>query len=114
MLSGFPRITKRLKLLPPAHIKPGPFWTGKQVRLCLSQQIQRLTRALTLKIISTVILNCLPDGCFPLNLDSKAKTAESNWKVAHAPMKIISELSESKVQPALALMRMADGEWLRL
>ena len=42
VLSAFPVVTRRLRLLPPAHVKPGPFWSGKQV-------------------ISTVILNCLPE-----------------------------------------------------
>ncbi|GIX88748.1 hypothetical protein CDAR_165131 [Caerostris darwini] len=52
---------KRLKLLPPAILKPQTLWSGKQ-------------------IISTIILNLIPEGKIPLNLQGKSKVSQKNWK----------------------------------
>jgi DNA-directed RNA polymerase I subunit RPA1 len=47
----------RIKLLPPAILKPVPCWSGKQ-------------------IISTVLINIVPEGQYPINLTSTAKIAD--------------------------------------
>ncbi|XP_076439976.1 DNA-directed RNA polymerase I subunit RPA1-like [Babylonia areolata] len=50
----------RIQLLPPAIVKPGPLWAGKQ-------------------IISTLLLNIIPKDKPPLSLDSKTKISEKSW-----------------------------------
>ncbi|XP_073710148.1 DNA-directed RNA polymerase I subunit RPA1 [Misgurnus anguillicaudatus] len=50
----------RVKLLPPALIKPVTLWTGKQV-------------------VSTLLLNVIPENCIPLNLTGKAKIPSKAW-----------------------------------
>ncbi|PNF38093.1 DNA-directed RNA polymerase I subunit RPA1, partial [Cryptotermes secundus] len=50
----------KIKLLPPAILKPIPCWSGKQ-------------------IISTVLVNIVPDGQYPINLTSTAKIADKAW-----------------------------------
>ena len=49
-----------VKLLPPAFIKPCRMWSGKQV-------------------VSTLLLNIIPEGKPALNLQGKAKIALKNW-----------------------------------
>lgn len=56
VLSAFGFLNRKLRTLRPAIWKPVTRWTGKQV-------------------VSTVILNVIPDGYPLINLDSKAKTA---------------------------------------
>ncbi|KDR17997.1 DNA-directed RNA polymerase I subunit RPA1, partial [Zootermopsis nevadensis] len=55
------RVSK-IKLLPPAIIKPLPCWSGKQ-------------------IISTVLINIVPTGQYPISLTSTAKIADKSWMV---------------------------------
>uniref|UniRef100_A0A8C9S8L2 DNA-directed RNA polymerase subunit n=1 Tax=Scleropages formosus TaxID=113540 RepID=A0A8C9S8L2_SCLFO len=50
----------RVKLLPPAVLKPQPLWTGKQV-------------------VSTLLLNVIPENHIPLNLTGKAKIPSKVW-----------------------------------
>lgn len=50
-----------LKLLPPTIIKPVPLWSGKQ-------------------ILSTVMINIIPDGVAPINLTSTAKIGAKLWE----------------------------------
>ncbi|XP_073676380.1 DNA-directed RNA polymerase I subunit RPA1 [Garra rufa] len=50
----------RVKLLPPALFKPVPLWTGKQV-------------------VSTLLLNVIPQNSIPLNLTGKAKIPGKAW-----------------------------------
>ncbi|XP_034545146.1 DNA-directed RNA polymerase I subunit RPA1 [Notolabrus celidotus] len=50
----------RVKLLPPAILKPQPLWTGKQV-------------------VSTLLLNVLPENAVPLNLVGKSKIPSKAW-----------------------------------
>ncbi|KAG1935581.1 DNA-directed RNA polymerase I subunit RPA1 [Pimephales promelas] len=50
----------RVKLLRPALIKPVQLWTGKQV-------------------VSTLLLNVIPENCIPLNLTGKAKIPSKAW-----------------------------------
>ncbi|CAJ1057951.1 LOW QUALITY PROTEIN: DNA-directed RNA polymerase I subunit RPA1 [Xyrichtys novacula] len=50
----------RVKLLPPAILKPQPLWTGKQV-------------------VSTLLLNVIPENAVPLNLVSKSKIPSKAW-----------------------------------
>ncbi|KAJ8306316.1 hypothetical protein KUTeg_016861 [Tegillarca granosa] len=54
--------------LQPAIVKPCPLWTGKQV-------------------LSTVLLNNIPEGKLPLNLTGKAKIPEKSWSRGHSPSK---------------------------
>lgn len=51
----------QLKLLPPTIIKPIPLWSGKQ-------------------ILSTVMINIIPDGVAPINLTSTAKINSKLWE----------------------------------
>jgi DNA-directed RNA polymerase I subunit RPA1 len=53
-------IRGNIKLLPPAIIKPRLLWTGKQV-------------------VSTLLINLLPEHKGALNLESKAKISEKIW-----------------------------------
>ncbi|KAM9375680.1 DNA-directed RNA polymerase I subunit RPA1 [Pholidichthys leucotaenia] len=50
----------RVKLLPPAILKPQPLWTGKQV-------------------VSTLLLNVIPEKAVPLNLVSRSKIPSKAW-----------------------------------
>uniref|UniRef100_A0A7N8X4A2 DNA-directed RNA polymerase subunit n=1 Tax=Mastacembelus armatus TaxID=205130 RepID=A0A7N8X4A2_9TELE len=50
----------RVKLLPPAILKPQQLWTGKQV-------------------VSTLLLNVIPQNAVPLNLVSKSKIPSKAW-----------------------------------
>uniref|UniRef100_A0A3B5M0Z1 DNA-directed RNA polymerase subunit n=1 Tax=Xiphophorus couchianus TaxID=32473 RepID=A0A3B5M0Z1_9TELE len=52
--------TGRVRLLAPAVLKPQQLWTGKQV-------------------VSTLLLNILPDKAVPLNLTGKAKIPSKAW-----------------------------------
>ncbi|XP_036079826.1 DNA-directed RNA polymerase I subunit RPA1 [Rousettus aegyptiacus] len=55
----------RVKLFPPAILKPFPLWTGKQV-------------------VSTLLINIIPEEHIPLNLSGKAKISGKAW-VKEAP-----------------------------
>nr|XP_013006968.1 DNA-directed RNA polymerase I subunit RPA1 [Cavia porcellus] len=50
----------RVKLFPPAILKPFPLWTGKQV-------------------VSTLLINIIPEDYIPLNLIGKAKIPGKAW-----------------------------------
>uniref|UniRef100_H3A1U0 DNA-directed RNA polymerase subunit n=1 Tax=Latimeria chalumnae TaxID=7897 RepID=H3A1U0_LATCH len=52
--------TGRVKTIPPAIVKPYPLWTGKQ-------------------IVSTLLLNIIPENYIPLNLTGKAKIGGRAW-----------------------------------
>ncbi|KAL2077653.1 hypothetical protein ACEWY4_027157 [Coilia grayii] len=59
----------RIKLLHPAILKPCPLWTGKQV-------------------VSTLLLNVIPENHIPLNLTGKAKIPSKAWiKMAPYPVR---------------------------
>ncbi|GIY88578.1 DNA-directed RNA polymerase I subunit RPA1 [Caerostris extrusa] len=51
---------KRLKILPPAILKPQILWSGKQ-------------------IVSTIILNLIPEGKIPLSLQGKTKVSQKGF-----------------------------------
>ncbi|XP_061690930.1 DNA-directed RNA polymerase I subunit RPA1 [Syngnathoides biaculeatus] len=50
----------RIKILPPAILKPQKLWTGKQV-------------------VSTILLNVIPEKAVPLNLVGKSKIPSKAW-----------------------------------
>uniref|UniRef100_U3DUQ3 DNA-directed RNA polymerase subunit n=1 Tax=Callithrix jacchus TaxID=9483 RepID=U3DUQ3_CALJA len=50
----------RVKLFPPSILKPFPLWTGKQV-------------------VSTLLINIIPEDHIPLNLTGKAKITGKAW-----------------------------------
>uniref|UniRef100_A0A2K5IK92 DNA-directed RNA polymerase subunit n=1 Tax=Colobus angolensis palliatus TaxID=336983 RepID=A0A2K5IK92_COLAP len=50
----------RVKLFPPSILKPFPLWTGKQ-------------------ILSTLLINIIPEDHIPLNLSGKAKITGKAW-----------------------------------
>ncbi|XP_019629041.1 PREDICTED: DNA-directed RNA polymerase I subunit RPA1-like isoform X3 [Branchiostoma belcheri] len=52
-----------VRLLPPSIVKPHRLWSGKQV-------------------VSTVLLNIIPEGKAPLNMDSKSKISGKLWVTA--------------------------------
>ncbi|KAF7239017.1 DNA-directed RNA polymerase I subunit RPA1, partial [Varanus komodoensis] len=55
----------KVKLLPPSIIKPQTLWTGKQV-------------------VSTVLINVIPEDHAPLNLSGKAKIGAKAWMTVPA------------------------------
>ncbi|SPP75301.1 DNA-directed RNA polymerase I subunit RPA1 [Drosophila guanche] len=85
VFQGLSNLKGDVKLLPPALIKPATLWSGKQV-------------------LSTIIINLIPDGYELINLDSFAKIGGKNWNVApprpalHGSNPQEQELSESQVQ----------------
>jgi len=71
----------RVKTVPPAIVKPRPLWSGKQ-------------------IITTILLNIIPEGTAPLNLKSKAKIPEKSWTKSNKNRPLSNspdELGESTV-----------------
>ena len=56
---------KRIKVVSPAIVKPMSLWSGKQ-------------------IITTILLNLIPDETPPLNLVSKSKVSPKNWSTRAA------------------------------
>ncbi|VDD88182.1 unnamed protein product [Enterobius vermicularis] len=77
VLSAFAETRQRFRLPTPAIIKPKLLWSGKQ-------------------IISTVLMNCIPEGKQLINLTSKAKTPLSCWKARGGEMPGFN-MSESEV-----------------
>lgn len=78
--------TSNIKLLPPAILKPRPYWSGKQ-------------------ILSTVIINIIPDGKVPINLTATSKISEKawvtlpprKWLAGGTPFTRLNEMSEAEV-----------------
>jgi len=60
-----------IKLLPPAIWKPVACWSGKQ-------------------IISTVLINIVPEGQYPVNLCSTAKIANKVYQIIHMIVNVTS------------------------
>ncbi|GJQ80589.1 putative DNA-dependent RNA polymerase [Trypoxylus dichotomus] len=75
-----------IKLLPPTIIKPSMLWSGKQV-------------------LSTVILNIIPEGSVAINLTSTSKIPAKSWQIHPArewtcggtPFEDDREMSEAQV-----------------
>ncbi|KAH8305928.1 hypothetical protein KR018_004137 [Drosophila ironensis] len=85
VFQGLSHLKKNIKLMRPAIIKPTRLWSGKQV-------------------LSTIIINLIPEGYERINLDSYAKIGGKNWVVG-SPRRPLSgsnprenELTESQVQ----------------
>lgn len=78
--------TCTIKLLPPAILKPRPYWSGKQ-------------------ILSTVIINIIPDGKVPINLTATSKinskawvtSPPREWLAGGTPFTRPNEMSEAEV-----------------
>ncbi|XP_028271640.1 DNA-directed RNA polymerase I subunit RPA1 [Parambassis ranga] len=71
----------RVKLLPPAILKPQALWTGKQV-------------------VSTLLLNVIPEKAVPLNLIGKSKIPSKAWiqvPARAAPGYIPDKMCDSQV-----------------
>ncbi|XP_066429086.1 DNA-directed RNA polymerase I subunit RPA1 [Eleutherodactylus coqui] len=71
----------RVKTLPPAIMKPCKLWSGKQV-------------------VSTLLINVIPDHYIPLNLTGKAKIAGKAWvkeTSRHIPGFVSDTMCESQV-----------------
>lgn len=58
--SGLIDVPGRVKTLPPCIMKPAPLWSGKQV-------------------FSTILLNTIPEGKIPLNMNGKPKVSDDEW-----------------------------------
>ncbi|XP_031567352.1 DNA-directed RNA polymerase I subunit RPA1-like [Actinia tenebrosa] len=76
---------KPITLVQPCVLKPQQMWSGKQ-------------------IVTTVLLNLVPDGMLPLNLKGKAKIAGKNWSTQKPKRQFLNmeilkqdEMSESEV-----------------
>ncbi|XP_044762771.1 DNA-directed RNA polymerase I subunit RPA1 [Coccinella septempunctata] len=86
VFQGLYQKTRSIKLLPPTIIKPVEMWSGKQV-------------------LSTIIINVIPDGKELINLTSTSKikskdwlnTPSRPWKAGGTPFDDDLEMSESKV-----------------
>ncbi|XP_045469038.1 DNA-directed RNA polymerase I subunit RPA1 [Harmonia axyridis] len=63
VFQGLYHMTRKIKLLPPTIIKPKELWSGKQV-------------------LSTVIMNIIPDGKEMMNLNSRSKIKPKDWQNA--------------------------------
>ncbi|KAJ3652064.1 hypothetical protein Zmor_018061 [Zophobas morio] len=78
--------TGKISLLPPAILKPCPLWSGKQ-------------------ILSTVIINIIPEGREPINLSATAKIGAKawltspprRWKAGGTPFTDSNTMSEAEV-----------------
>ncbi|XP_040275191.1 DNA-directed RNA polymerase I subunit RPA1 isoform X2 [Bufo bufo] len=79
----------RVKTLPPAIMKPCRLWTGKQV-------------------VSTLLINVIPDHYIPLNLTGKAKIDQKAW-VKETPRPIPGFASDSMCESKVIIR---DGELL--
>ncbi|KAM4048816.1 DNA-directed RNA polymerase I subunit RPA1 [Anomaloglossus baeobatrachus] len=79
----------RVKTFPPAIMKPCRLWTGKQV-------------------VSTLLINVIPDHHIPLNLTGKAKIGGKAW-VKEAPRPIPGFSSDSMCESQVIIR---DGELL--
>ncbi|NWS67386.1 RPA1 polymerase, partial [Crotophaga sulcirostris] len=70
----------RIKILPPAIMKPQRLWTGKQV------------------VVSTLLINIVPENHVPLNLTGKAKIGGRAWVKGPANRILnLDSMCESKV-----------------
>uniref|UniRef100_A0A1A9WHW6 DNA-directed RNA polymerase subunit n=1 Tax=Glossina brevipalpis TaxID=37001 RepID=A0A1A9WHW6_9MUSC len=80
VFQGLFNLKKDIKLLPPAIIKPLQLWSGKQV-------------------LSTIIINLIPDGYERINLKSLAKINSKHWKSDRSTKALIGgeTMSESEV-----------------
>ncbi|KAM3939452.1 DNA-directed RNA polymerase I subunit RPA1 [Leptodactylus fuscus] len=79
----------RVKILPPAIMKPCKLWTGKQV-------------------VSTLLINVIPDHFLPLNLTGKAKIGGKAW-VKETPRSIPGFNPDSMCESQVIIR---DGELL--
>uniref|UniRef100_A0A4W3IH92 DNA-directed RNA polymerase subunit n=1 Tax=Callorhinchus milii TaxID=7868 RepID=A0A4W3IH92_CALMI len=79
----------RIKILCPAVIKPYPLWTGKQV-------------------VSTLLINIIPENQTPLNLNGKAKIAGKAWR--KAPPREVPGFDPEQMSESLVIIR--EGELL--
>ncbi|XP_040191174.1 DNA-directed RNA polymerase I subunit RPA1 [Rana temporaria] len=79
----------RVKTLPPAILKPYKLWTGKQV-------------------VSTLLLNVIPDHHIPLNLTGKAKIGGKAW--VKAPSRPIPGFNSDSMCESQVIIR--SGELL--
>lgn len=73
----------RVKLLPPTLIKPVLLWTGKQV-------------------VSTLLLNVIPENSIPLNLTGKAKIPGKAW-VKESPRPVPGYVPESMCESQVVI-----------
>ncbi|XP_013113377.2 DNA-directed RNA polymerase I subunit RPA1 [Stomoxys calcitrans] len=85
VFQGLSHIKTNITLLPPAIIKPIQLWSGKQ-------------------ILSTIIINLIPEGYPPITLNSVAKIASKHWNVYRGRVALAggtkmgeNEMSESQV-----------------
>ncbi|XP_030388512.1 DNA-directed RNA polymerase I subunit RPA1 isoform X2 [Scaptodrosophila lebanonensis] len=85
VFQGLSHLMGNIKLLPPTILKPAMLWSGKQV-------------------LSTIIINLIPQGFENINLDSFAKISSKNWNISRPRTPLCGstpleqELSESQVQ----------------
>ncbi|XP_041653326.1 DNA-directed RNA polymerase I subunit RPA1, partial [Cheilinus undulatus] len=79
----------RVRLLPPAIFKPQPLWTGKQV-------------------VSTLLLNVIPQDAVPLNLVGKSKIPGKAW--IQAPPRVAPGYRPDSMCDSQVVIR--DGELL--
>lgn len=90
VLASFAETSQRIEIPPPTILKPRKLWSGKQVKIVIS------IAKYALKVISTIIRNCVPKGAQLINLKSKAKTPLNCWQVkGHDAPKL--DMSESEV-----------------
>ncbi|KNC24906.1 DNA-directed RNA polymerase I subunit RPA1 [Lucilia cuprina] len=93
VFQGLSHIKKNIKLLPPTIIKPIQLWSGKQ-------------------ILSTIIINLIPEGYTPISLNSVAKIGDKHWMVTNSRKAIAggTELKNTQMSESEVVIR--NGELL--
>lgn len=84
---GLSHIKGKIKLLPPAIIKPIKLWSGKQVNKRYKFNKSYLIAQnplLFLQILSTIIINIIPEGQTLIYLYSFAKIHSKYWKITES------------------------------
>ncbi|XP_075169735.1 RNA polymerase I subunit RpI1 [Haematobia irritans] len=85
---GLSHIKTNITLLPPTIIKPIQLWSGKQ-------------------ILSTIIINLIPDGYPAITLNSVAKIASKHWNVNKGRMALAggTQLTENQMSESQVIIR---------
>lgn len=96
VFQGLSHLRGNVKLLPPAILKPTRLWSGKQ-------------------ILSTIIINLIPEGYAGINLNSSAKIAAKYWeqKPLHKTTYGGSQLKDIEMSEAEVIIRKGELLWYR-
>ncbi|GFQ71306.1 DNA-directed RNA polymerase I subunit RPA1 [Trichonephila clavata] len=76
-------------MLPPAILKPQVLWSGKQV-------------------VSTIIINLIPEGKIPPTLEGKTKVSRKNWKSHSPPKRSLSDNTDDYMTESDVIIRQGE------